>query len=73
MSFRNAERDAVLIEIVANGDLPAKGITTPLQRKPGKIIWVCLDQDRNFQSGKLNRIRDALLIAEVGQHNENAV
>ena len=64
--FRDAERDAVLIKVIANGDFSAKGVTTPIQRKASQIIRVCLDQDRNVQSRKLNRVGDTLFIAEVG-------
>jgi hypothetical protein len=73
MPFCDAERNSVLVKVIAYGDFSAKGVPTSIQRKPSQIIRVSLDQNWNVQSGKLNRVGDALFIAEVGQNNKDAI
>src|SRR6202043_3703101 len=71
--FCDAERNSVLVKVIAYGDFSAKGVTTSIQRKPSQIVRVCLDQNWHRQSGKFDRIGDALFIAEVRQNNKNAI
>src|ERR1700676_3318828 len=73
MPLGDTERESVLIKIVTDRDLPAKGVSAPLQRKPVQIIGVRLDQDRNLQSRKLDGVGNALFIAEVRQHDQNSI
>ena len=44
-----------------------------MQREPAQIIWIRLDQNWNLQSGKLDRVGNALFIAKVGQYHQDAV
>ena len=73
MAVGQAERQAVLAQIVADRDLSAERIPAPLDVQLIEIVGIPLHQHRHEQAGKPQRIRHALLVAEVRQADEDAV
>ncbi len=70
--LRQAERNAVLPQVVAHRDLAAERIAPPLHRELIEIVRVGLHQHRNVQPGELQGIRHALFVAEIRQADDHA-
>ena len=64
---------AVLAQVVADRDFAAEGIAPPLDRELIQVVRVRLHQDRHVEPGELDRVGHALLVAEVGQADQDAV
>ena len=67
------EGEAVLAQVVADRDLAAEGVAAALDVERSQVIRVGLHQDRHIQPGELDRVGHALLVAEVGQADQDAV
>ena len=73
MPLRQAEGQPVLTQVVADRDLSAERIPTPLYVQLIQVVGVGLHQDRHGEARQPQRISDALLVAEVRQADEDAV
>ena len=70
---RDAERGVVLVEVVAHRDLAAERVPPPFQVELVQVVRERLHQNRDVQAGELDRLRDALFVAEVRQADQDAV
>jgi hypothetical protein len=68
-----AERDTVLSKIVADRDLAAERVATPLNVELIQIVRTRLHEDRNVQGRKSQDVGDGFLVAEVWQTDKHAV
>ena len=67
------ELDPGLDEIVADRNLAAERVATACRRKLIQVVGIPLDEHGHVKVGEFERIRHALLIAEVRQAYEDAV
>lgn len=67
------ELRASLHKVVADGDLAAERIAAARGRELVQIVWIALDEDGHVQTGHLERVRDALFVAEIREADEDAV
>jgi hypothetical protein len=65
--------DAVLLQVVAGRHLAAEAVAPVLDRHQRRRVWRRLHQDRHVQVGHPERVRNAPLVAEVGQRHDDAV
>ena len=65
--------DAILVQVVAHGNLTAKSITTTVKVNFVVLVVASLYQDRYVQVGNGNGIDDTNLKAEIGQRYNDAV
>ena len=69
---RQAERDAVLAQVVADGDLAAERVAPPRHVQLIEIVRIRLHEHRHVEPGELEGVGHALLVAEVRQTDEHA-
>ena len=67
------EGDAILIEVVADGNLAAEGIAAAVEVHLVVLIVAGLYQHRYVQFGTTDGIDDAHLVAEIRQRNDDSI
>ena len=65
------ERDVALYQIVADRNLPAESIATQRGDQLVELVRVALNQNWDTEVRETDRVGHALLVAEVGEHDEN--
>jgi hypothetical protein len=73
MLTRERELDARLDEVIAHGNFSAERVASASNAKLIEMIGICLDENRDVQSGESECIEDTFFVAEIGQDNEDAV
>ena len=69
---REAERDAVLPQVVADGDLPAERVAPPCHVQLIEIVRVRLDEHGHLKLGQLQGISHAFFVAEIRKTDQDA-
>ena len=62
-----SKRNAVLIQVIAYGNLTTERVTTAIQINFIILVITCLNQNRNIQIGHTNGIDDTDFKTEIGQ------
>ena len=62
-----SKRNAVLIQVIAYGNLTTECVTTAIQINFIILVITCLNQNRNIQIGHTNGIDDTDFKTEIGQ------
>jgi hypothetical protein len=70
---RQRERDVRLLEVVADGNLPAERVAAALDAQGIEIVRVALNEYRHAQAGLLERVGHTLLVPEIGEADQDAV
>ena len=71
--LRERVGEAVLAQVAADRDLAAEGVAAALEVEMGDVVRIGLDEDGHVQTGQPHRVGDTLLVAEVGQHDDDAL
>src|SRR3989304_9947746 len=73
MLRRKRKSDAVLPEVVASGDLPAKAVTPTSHEHLAGLIGIRVDQDRHVETRHADGICHSSLLTEIRQAYDDAV
>jgi len=73
VQFCICEGYAVLTEVVADGEFSAEGVAAMVEVHFFHYIVAGLDEDGDIEVGQGNGLHDGLLVAEVGQYDNDAV
>jgi hypothetical protein len=71
--FGEGERNPVLTQVVADGNLAAERVAAPLDGELAQIIRAGLHQHRHVERRQPQHVRHALFVAKVGQADEHAL
>ncbi len=66
------EFNPALFQVIADGYFSAESVTSPDDIHGGKVIGICLNQDRNIQFGKFEGFCNSFFVPKIWQHNQHA-